>query len=170
MDILAKIAFGAYTLVILLGGLSAITAKSLVRALLGLIATLFGVAGMYLLIAAPFVALMQLLIYVGAVTVLIFLAIMLTNASAAGEEGKERSMGRQAVAGITLILPAAILALVVIFLGPESQADPATVSAKELGKNLMGPYVLAFELISVVLSVAMAGAVLIAWEKREKDS
>lgn len=170
MDILAKIAFGVYTLVILLGGVAAISARSLVRALVGLIATLFGVAGLYLLMAAPFVAFMQLLIYVGAVAVLVFLAIMLTQASAQGEEGQPRPIRQQRNAGLVGLLTLAVLGMVVVLFGPESQSVPATVTAKELGKGLMEPYVLAFELISVVLSIAMGGAVLLTWEKREKKS
>ena len=88
--LLAKILFGLYCVVILGGGLVAVLARSLVRAMVGLVLTLFGVAGMYLLVAAPFIALMQLLIYVGAVTILIFFAIMLTSAPAGREEQKPR--------------------------------------------------------------------------------
>ena len=90
MDNLVYAAFGLYLLLIIVGGLAAIMAKSLVRALVGLIMTLFGVAGMYFLMAAPFIALMQILIYVGAVSVLIFFAIMLTR-TAHGEAGMENS-------------------------------------------------------------------------------
>ncbi len=73
----------------------AVLARSLVRALSGLIVTLFGVAGMYLLMAAPFIAFMQILIYVGAVTVLIFFAIMLTRTSE-GESGSETGVAAAA--------------------------------------------------------------------------
>ena len=77
MDALALIAYGFYLALILVGGLAAVRSRNLVRALLGLILTLFGVAGMYFLMAAPFMALMQILIYVGAVSVLIAFAVML---------------------------------------------------------------------------------------------
>ena len=91
MEILAKLAFVLYTLVIITGAIMAVTAKSLVRALVGLIAVMIGVAGMYLLMAAPFVAFMQILIYVGGVSVLIFFAIMLTKASPDGDESSPNS-------------------------------------------------------------------------------
>ena len=84
---LGQIAFALYALIILFGGGLAVIAHSLVRAMVGLVISLFGVAGMYLLLLADFVALMQILIYVGAVSVLIFFAIMLTRASADGGEG-----------------------------------------------------------------------------------
>ena len=86
MEFAAKFLFVFYTIVIAVGALAAALSPSLIRALVGLILTLFGVSGMYLLMNAPFVALMQLLIYVGAVVILIFFAIMLTRAPAGGEE------------------------------------------------------------------------------------
>ncbi|SMP82361.1 NADH-ubiquinone/plastoquinone oxidoreductase chain 6, partial [Desulfonatronum zhilinae] len=67
MQTLAYAAFGVYVLIILFGGLLAVFSRNLVRALVGLVLTLFGVAGCYLLMAAPFMALMQILIYVAAV-------------------------------------------------------------------------------------------------------
>ena len=95
MDALALTAYGFYLALILVGGVAAVRCRSLVRALLGLILTLFGVAGMYFLMAAPFMALMQILIYVGAVTVLIFFAIMLTRTAA----GRGRRRGRDPAHG-----------------------------------------------------------------------
>src|SRR3974390_1905054 len=91
MELLAKIAFAFYVVIIAAGAVMAVGAKNLVRALVGLILTLFGVAGMYFLMAAPLVALMQLLIYVGAVSVLIFIAVMLVKIGPEGEETKSKS-------------------------------------------------------------------------------
>ena len=62
MEVMAKVAFCVYTLVILGGSIAAVSSTSLVRALVGLITTLVGVAGMYMLLATPFMAFMQLLI------------------------------------------------------------------------------------------------------------
>ncbi|MGA9478777.1 MAG: NADH-quinone oxidoreductase subunit J, partial [Desulfobacterales bacterium] len=90
MESLAHIAFGLYTALIVGGACIAVLARSLVRSLVGLVATLFGVAGLYLLMAAPFIAFMQILIYVGGVSVLIFFAIMLTHAAPTGDESKSR--------------------------------------------------------------------------------
>ena len=168
--LLAKILFGLYCVVILGGGLVAVLARSLVRAMVGLVLTLFGVAGMYLLVAAPFIALMQLLIYVGAVTILIFFAIMLTSAPAGGEERKPRLVRQGFLAFAAGIGPAVMLALICLKspLVVTPQSDIAAVPIKELGGQLMTRLVLAFELISVVLLIAMAGAVLLGWERRKK--
>jgi NADH-quinone oxidoreductase subunit J len=170
MEHLAYAAYGFYLVLILAGGWAAVRCRSLVRALLGLIMTLFGVAGMYFLMAAPFMALMQILIYVGAVSVLVFFAIMLTRA-AGGEAGEEDGGARPALRSVMALLsgllPAGILAVVVLTKTPQALPLKAEVPLGRLGQILTGPYVLAFELISVVLLAAMAGAVVLGFERRK---
>ena len=160
-------AYGLYLVLIIGGGLVAVLARSLVRALSGLIVTLFGVAGMYLLMAAPFIAIMQILIYVGAVTVLIFFAIMLTRTSE-GESGSEDGRSGRGFLGIwAALFSTLVLAAVVIRHMPQAIALKPEVTMGRLGEFLTGPYSLSFELISVVLFVAMAGAVLLGFERRK---
>lgn len=165
----AHLLFIVYAVVVLGGGIMAVAAKSLVRALVGLVLTLFGVAGMYLLMAAPFMALMQILIYVGAVVVLIFFAIMLTNATSRGDEAKPRSGMRLFLALLAAAIPAGLLGFVAWTQATveETVLTPVEISIDQLGKALLNEYVLAFELISVVLFVAMAGAVLLGFERRK---
>jgi len=168
MESLAYIAFGVYTAVIVGGACLAVLTRSLVRSLVGLVATLFGVAGLYLLMAAPFIAFMQILIYVGGVSVLIFFAIMLTHAAPTGDEAKRRPVRKRLNAIFAMTVPAVVLAFQIIFHGPEGYELPEEVLLPELGAGLLGPYLLAFELISVVLFVAMAGAVMLAWRPWRK--
>ena len=168
MEVLAKIAFCVYTLVIIGGSVVAVSSSSLVRALVGLITTLVGVAGMYMLLATPFMAFMQLLIYVGAVSVLIFFAVMLTRAEQGGDEAGRAPMSTYVFGLAATIAPAAILGWLVMTKPVESVAVPTEVSIKQLGDGLLGSYFLPFELISVILMVAMSGAVLLTWEKRGK--
>jgi NADH-quinone oxidoreductase subunit J len=170
MELLALVAYGFYLALIVVGGVAAVRCRSLVRALLGLILTLFGVAGMYFLMAAPFMALMQILIYVGAVTVLIFFAIMLTRPpqGEAGEEGgAPRSAVRTGWALLAGLLPAGVLGLVVTVASPQALPLKPELPLERLGQFLTGPYVLAFELISVVLLAAMVGAVVLGFERRK---
>jgi len=168
MEVMAKVAFCVYTLIILGGAIVAVTNSSLVRALVGLITTLIGVAGMYLLLATPFMAFMQLLIYVGAVSVLIFFAVMLTRAEKGGDESGYAPMKTYVYGLAATMAPAAILGWLIMTKPVESVAVPVEVTIKELGQGLLGSYFLPFELISVILMVAMAGAVLLTWEKRGK--
>ena len=165
MEILAKLAFVLYALVIITGAIMAVASRSLVRALLGLIAVMIGVAGMYLLMAAPFVAFMQILIYVGGVSVLIFFAIMLTKASPDGDESSPNSLRNTLNALVAMLAPGVILSVVILRYPPESFPRPTDVGAFNLGEGMLGMYLLPFELISIILFVAMAGAVLVAWRK-----
>jgi NADH-quinone oxidoreductase subunit J len=167
MELMAKIAFAFYALTIAIGAVMAVGAKNLVRALVGLILTLFGVAGMYFLMAAPVVALMQLLIYVGAVSILIFIAIMLVRTGPQGDEARTKPPRQFLYAFLGFAAPALVLGVTLVRKPLNSGLLPAEVSADQLGKGLLGPYTLAFELISVVLLAAMAGAVLIAFERRK---
>ena len=166
MEDMAKIAFGLYTLIILGGSVLAVGAKSLVRAMMGLIATLLGVAGMYMLLNSPFMALMQILIYVGAISVLIFFAIMLTRADAGGEEAESAPLRQNLLSLLAVLSVGGVLGWLVLTRPLATTGVPVEVSIEKLGLGLLEPYGLAFELISVVLLVSMAGAVLLAWERR----
>jgi NADH-quinone oxidoreductase subunit J len=168
MESLAHIAFGVYTALIVGGACMAVLTRSLVRSLVGLVTTLFGVAGLYLLMAAPFIAFMQILIYVGGVSVLIFFAIMLTHAAPTGDEAKRRPVRKRLNAIFAMTVPAVVLAIQIVAHGPKGFDLPEEVLLPELGAGLLGPYLLAFELISVVLFVAMAGAVMLAWRPWRK--
>jgi NADH-quinone oxidoreductase subunit J len=170
MENMARLAYLLYLMMILAGGIAAVRCRSLVRSLVGLILTLFGVAGMYLLMAAPFLALMQILIYVGAVSVLIFFAIWLTRDpdGEAGSEGIRLRPRYRIPAAVMAGLLAAGIPAIGIFAGtlPETALKPE-VPLERLGQYLVGPYALAFELISVILFSAMIGAVLVGFERRK---
>lgn len=166
MEIMGKVAFAVYTAVILAGAVVAVGSSSLVRALVGLITTLVGVAGMYMLLNSPFMAFMQLLIYVGAVSVLIFFAVMLTRADASGDEARPASIRKHLYALVGAASPAVILGWVLMTRPVDSVNTPPDVSINALGHELLGSYFLPFEIISAVLMIAMSGAVLLAWERR----
>lgn len=165
MEIVAKIAFGFYTLLVVGGAFMAAMETSLVRSLVGLVATMFGVSGLYMLMDAPFIAFMQILIYVGGVSVLIFFAIMLTRAAPTGDEAMYRPIRKRINAILSMAVPGIVLAVGIVMHLPKGADIPADVPLTELGKGLLEPYLLNFELISVVLFVAMAGAVMLAWRQ-----
>jgi NADH-quinone oxidoreductase subunit J len=158
----AILAFAFYLLLITSGGLVAVLARNLVRATLGLIVTFLGVAGFYLLLASPFLALMQLLIYVGAVCVLVFFAVMLTKNTSDGDEARLPKISNVILATLAALAPL-IVAGPLVYHGSRSIPDrqPADSGAM-LGEGLLSIDLLSFELISIVLLVAMAGAVYLA--------
>jgi len=167
-EYLAYAAYAVYLLIIIGGGALAVLSPNLVRAFIGLIATLFGVAGMYLLMQSPFLAFMQLLIYIGAVSVLIFFALMLTNARSDGDEAGPSCAGKLFRSILAGLLPL-ILLTPPIFLHPAStDIIPAAVTIQDIGAGLMEEYVLPFELISIILLISMAGGVFLALERRKK--
>ena len=166
METLAYIAYASYLAIIVAGGFLAVTSPNLVRALVGLVSAMFGVAGMYFLLNAPFVGLMQLLVYVGAISVLIFFAIMMTRPPAGGEE--QATSPRRGKALSAALGPVVLLAVVCLTSFTQTVDIPRQTDIKELGQGLLGTYGLAFELISVVLLVAMAGAVLLGFKRREE--
>lgn len=168
MEFLAYAAYGVYLLIILGGALLAVFSPNLVHALVGLIGTLFGVAGMYLLLQSPFLAFMQLLIYIGAVTILIFFAMMLANAKSDGDEAGPLPAGSVARSILCALLPLALLAPPIILHPASLEMIPATVTLAEIGKGLMEEYIVPFELISIILLVAMAGGVFLAMDRRNK--
>ncbi len=167
MDKMAYFAFGLYTILCLGGALWAVTIPSLVRAFTGLVTSLLGVAGLYFLLAAPFIGLMQILIYVGAVAVLIFFAIVITGASREARNRSKTTFEKQTLAIVAGFLPTFLLAMAVLKYAIVTKANASLVTVGDLGRALLGPYGLAFELISVVLFAAMAGAILIGFRRRQ---
>ncbi|MDR3205131.1 MAG: NADH-quinone oxidoreductase subunit J [Deltaproteobacteria bacterium] len=162
----ALAAFAFYCLVVLAGGLTAVLSRNLVRAMMGLILTFLGVAGFYLLLACPFLAFMQLLIYVGAVCVLVFFAVMLTKNSAVGQEQNLPSLSHIILGFLAGLAPLAILTPMIIKHAPNYQITPEPTKTSLLGRGLLSSDVVPFELISIILLVAMAGAVFLVWRKK----
>jgi len=106
---------------------------------------------------------------VGGISVLIFFAVMLTRATAQGDEAGPLSL-RNAVSALACLLAPAVILSVIIIQHPEKSLDtPINLGAARLGEGMLEPYLLPFELISVLLFVAMAGAVLVAWRKWGKQ-
>ena len=168
MEFLAYAAYGVYLLIIIGGAAVAVLSPNLVRAFIGLIATLFGVAGMYLLLQSPFLAFMQLLIYIGAVSVLIFFAIALTNARSDGDEAGATPTPKLLRSVLAGVLPLVLLTPPIFVHPASSDIIPAAVTVAEIGRGLMEEYVLPFELISIILLISMAGGVFLAMDRRKK--
>jgi NADH:ubiquinone oxidoreductase subunit 6 (subunit J) len=158
------ILFGAITVA---GGLYTVLARNLFHAALGLIVSLAGVAAMYALLEASFLAAAQVLIYIGAISILIIFAVMLTR----GVMGRlPRANDQWSYAAIVSLGLLAIL-LITLLRFDWPQATPAAVPADsiaQLGKSLVDPnlYVLPFEVASVLLVAALIGSAYIARDKK----
>ncbi len=167
---LTVILFYVFVLLTLASALVVVFSKNVVHSAFALLFTFFGVAALYVFLLADFLAITQLLIYVGGILVLLLFGVMLTT----------RVFDVQLRTGTLHILPATVVValiatiLVVLFWGTEwkSAAPPlaGTGTAPALGEHLLTTYVLPFEIASVVLVVAMIGAAMIARRDRKDQT
>ena len=170
-----SLVFLAFSIITLAGAVGVVTARNLFRAALLLLVALFGVAGLFVLLAAPFLAAAQVLIYMGGIAILIIFAVMLTRGMVAGREVMNIQWP---VAMLVAVLLFGVLFLMVYQIG---QADDAPLggepvaavvgdSTVELGAALVSPeqYVLPFELAALLLAGALVGAIYIARDEEAK--
>jgi NADH-quinone oxidoreductase subunit J len=151
------------------GALIAVFSSRLIRSVCGLALCCIGLAGLYYFLHSPFLALMEILIYVGAVCVTIVFAIMLAEP----EEPKPDKAGATLAWGALGSLVALALFGALAWLGSRGNwPAPADLlndgSVEAIGRSLLTTYSLAFELISLALLVAILGALAIARTGRAK--
>ena len=165
------IIFIVFAAITLLGGLFCVTTRNMFHAALYLVITLGGVASMFAMLEASFLAAAQLIVYVGAVAILIIFAVMLTRGGA-GSLPASRTFNTQAgLAAVVTVVTLFILLRVVPFFNYPVQnvAVPVDILA-QLGQALVGDFVLPFEVASVLLLAALIGAIYIARERRKSEA
>lgn len=165
---LAGLVFLGFVAMTIAGAVVATNACRLIRAVTGLALCMVGVAGIYYFLGSPFVALMQILIYAGAVCVTIIFAIMLAE-----PHELKRVVKVHALAGPASILAAAVLTWGLAALAVKTAWQPAACRAnngalEEVGQAMLTTYSMSFELISVVLLIAIIGSLVLARSGRSK--
>ena len=152
----------AFVVVATIGSIAAVavvTARNVVHAALYLVVTLAMVAGTYLVVAAEFIAWVQVLIYVGASIVLVLFSLMLTKAPI----GRETLDNQQR--GFAFLIGAGVLAGLVLLIQGEfggKRISLRPVTTAQVGVSIFRDFVLPFEVVSVLLLAALVGAVVIA--------
>ncbi len=150
-------------------GLLVAVSSNLVHCALWLVVTLGALAGCYLLLAAEFVAWVQVLIYMGAVVVLLLFALMLTRAPTGAVPdltGSNRYVAALVAAATAALL---IACFAVAFEDARITIDEADIgNPGALGATLFGWWVLAFELLSVILLAALIGAIVLSRHERQR--
>ena len=145
------------------GALIAVFSSRLIRSVCGLALCCIGLAGLYYFLHSPFLALMEILIYVGAVCVTIVFAIMLAEPD---EPAPAKTAASLAWGGMSALVAAAIFGALVWLATQGNWPAPADLlndgSVEAVGRSLLTTYSLAFELISLALLVAILGALAIA--------
>lgn len=161
------IAFIGLALAAIVGGVLLITLTKVVHMVIALVFTFLGIAGIYMLLSAEFVAIVQILIYSGAITIVMLFGIMLTkhqenDAPAKGGWGNFSLLA--AIAGFA----------VAVYLGIYNLDIPVQPTAlheentKQIGIELFSKYVIPFEVMSVLLLVALVGAIVLAKKDDEE--
>lgn len=148
------------------GALGVVLVRNTVYAALFLILALLTVAGLYILLASEFLALVQILIYAGAITVLLLFALMLTRAG----DLPETMVGAQwPVAGVASLLLMGLLIAAVATSDWPGDADGmiTRVPFEQVGEALFRQWAVPFEIASIVLLIALIGAIVLA---RDEDA
>jgi NADH-quinone oxidoreductase subunit J len=166
--LLSALCFAGLVAVTLAGALLASVCRNLIYCVCSLALSFVGLAGLYLYLNSPFLALMQVLIYVGAVCIVILFAIMLAGTL----DDKTVTKKNAVLAGVASFLAAGMLAVaLVLLISRTAWMPPATPvnagTVQDIGRALLGRFGFAFELISAVLLLAILGALVVARKGRD---
>jgi NADH-quinone oxidoreductase subunit J len=162
-----QIIFLILGLVTLLSAVMVVTSPQLIHAGLWLILALAGIAGLFVLLQAPFLAVVQVVIYIGAIAILIIFAIMLTRRM--GAEGGQQMNALWPGAVVVSLIMFSVLTFLILqspqFAGSAAELTTETgVLLEDLGRSLVDVdrFILPFELASILLLAALVGAIYIA--------
>ncbi len=155
-----EVTFVALAAVGAIGAFRLVTSKNVIHAALYLVVTLAMVGGVYLLLAAEFLAWVQVLIYVGAIVVLLLFSLMLTRAPIGREALDNQQRGWAALVGLGVLAGLVFLIEDAFGSKPPIVIQPATTG--QVGASVFSNFVLPFEVVSVLLLAALVGAVVIA--------
>ena len=152
-------AFVALALVGMLAALRVVTSRNVVHAALYLVVTLASVGGVYLVLAAEFLAWVQVVIYVGAIVVLLLFSLMLTKAPIGGEalDNQQRGLAALVAAGV---LGGLLFLVTDAFHG--DRIHPVHSTTADIGSSIFRSFVMPFEVVSILLLAALIGAVALA--------
>lgn len=164
------ILFFGLALVAVASALGLLLSRNAIYAALNLVINFITIAIFYLLLDAPFIALMQITVYAGAIMVLFLFVIMLLGAERLGGETTLPWQRPLAIAlgGILLVEAVYVIILRLGAAGSMGQVEAGFGSPAMVGKTLFNTYLLPFEVISVLLLVSMVGAIVLAMSHRRK--
>lgn len=169
---LTNIVFYLFAVVILGSAAVVVFSKKLIHSAFALLFTLFGVAGFYVLLLADFIAITQIMVYIGGILILIIFAVMMTQRiSDINISNGSRSKSSLIVGGLACALVA--ITLIIMFSNASfimKDVTPVSSTIKPLGTLLLTDYLLAFEVAGVLLLIAFIGAALIVRRDRKDIS
>ncbi len=164
------VAFAIVGAVALVCAVAMITSRSAIYSALFLVLTMGAIAVLYLLLNAPFLAMVQLAVYAGAIMVLFLFVIMLLGAEQAGSGEVVRWQPPAAIALAAVLLAAGAYVLAARGIAPPAAAAPPDSSPAAVGQLLFSRYLLPFEITSIILLVAVVGAVVLTREEKSRGA
>ena len=162
--------FAIIAVLTLASAVAAMSLRNLMHCVLMLMVTFAGLAAFYLQLGAQFVGFAQILIYVGAVAILIVFAILLTRGS---EPSRKSGFSLNWVAGVSIAAAVVGLLSGIILTSRALTCEirpPPEVTVSQIGTQLMGRFILPLEVVGLLLTAALIGAVIIAMREKEGKS
>ena len=156
------IVFAVIGLIAAVSAILAVTTRNVVHAALWLVVSLGTIAGCYVVLGAELVALVQVLIYVGAVVVLVLFALMLTRAPIGPNRDVTSPWWQRLLAAALAVSVAVLLAVTLVPLVGEGPLESTNGDTKAVATAVFGTWVWPFELLSVLLLAALIGAFALA--------
>ena len=168
--------FYAFAAVTVIGALIVVAQRNPIYSLMSLVASFFGLCGLYVLLEAPFLAVVQIIVYAGAIMVLFLFVVMVLNVPR--EDAAEWDRSHPLYRPMAMRIGAVLAGLLMIQLGwalsrtpgltAAIGADrPAVSSLAELGRVLFTKYMFAFEVTSILIIAAMVGAVVLSRKRAD---
>lgn len=152
--------FWLFALVTVGGALFVITRKNLIAAVMGMVGSFVGIAAVYMMLYSSFLAVVQMLVYAGAIMVLFVFVVMMLNLGQAAIDQERRWLTPKIWAG-PAVISAVLMFELVHALSPQTGPHPLggqTIDARAVGIALFGPYLLVVELASMLLLAALVAA------------
>ena len=159
------IGFWALAALTVISALGVMASRNLLHAVLFLILSFLGVSGFFILLSAEFLAMAQIIIYVGAIAVLVLFAVLLTPRA-----GRDNGETRMAAPGILLSIALAAVLIFVAYALVRRYGGPGSerLAASTLGEAMLTTWVLPFEIASVLLTAALVGSIMLVRSPEEE--
>jgi NADH-quinone oxidoreductase subunit J len=157
-----NVAFGIIAAMMVFAAIRVVTTANVVHAAVYLTMVLGGAAAQFILLGAEFIAVTQVLVYIGAIVVLFLFGVMLTRAPMQGTEKVSRDNWLVGAGTALVMLAVLVFSLLDGFGGDRLPADLAPTDTRDVSDAIFGTYLVPFEVISVLLLSALIGAIVIA--------
>jgi NADH-quinone oxidoreductase subunit J len=160
-----NIVFAIIAALTIAAAVAAMSLRNLVHCALALALAFAGIAAAYLQLGAQFVGFTQLLVYVGAVAILVVFAILLTRSSETPQQSVLSAGWITGVGVAIAVLGVLVYAIAKSFVIQRAAPDQMDVTVRQIGKELMNKFVLPLEVVGLLLTAALIGAVIIAMKE-----